>query len=188
MGLPLSSFERWWLNAWPHRLHVHWYVPRFLRDCPLPFRGEVLEVGAGSGWTSRAILESFPQVELTATDIDFVATRRFRRLQSRYGRRLRVLEADILNLPFDRAAFDMVVAFHVMRHVEDIGLALTQLIRVLRPGGLLGIADRRQRFTWDSAEALSRVRLEGLVAPEATIRVSRGETYFYLWAQKAHPF
>jgi hypothetical protein len=69
------------MNSWPHRWRLKATVPRFLRNCLEPFRGEVLEIGAGSGWTSRQILETFPQVELTATDIDPDATKAFEQLR-----------------------------------------------------------------------------------------------------------
>ena len=66
----LSSFESWWYGSWPHRLYLSRFVPRFLHACPEPFRGEVLEVGSGGGWSSRQILNTFPQVELTASDVN----------------------------------------------------------------------------------------------------------------------
>lgn len=176
----MTTFQHWWLDTWPHRLYVGRHIPRFLQACPEPFRGQVLEVGAGTGWTSRAILETFPQVELTATDIDQRATKRFDRLQGQYGQRLKVQSADVQTLPFDRASFDVVVAFHMLHHVSDVATAIQQCIRVLRPGGFLGIASGHQ---------LRQSMVIDLVTPEAEIRVNnkkRGE--YYLWAQKAYPF
>jgi ubiquinone/menaquinone biosynthesis C-methylase UbiE len=175
----LSAFERWWLDAWPHRLHIRHYVPKFLHACPEPFRGQVLEVGAGSGWTSRTILETFPQVELTATDVDPRVSSRFSHLQRHYGRRLQVQQADVQHLPFDRASFDMVVAFHMMHHVEDAAGAVRQFMRVLRPGGLLGIADTNE---------LPREELVAALSGEAKVVVNEGDGYYYVWAQKAYPF
>ena len=140
----ISRFERWWLDAWPHRLRVRRKVPYFLKLSPDPFRGEVLEVGAGSGWTSRRILETFPQVELTATDLDPRTQEAYERLRKRYGRRLRVEAADLLDLPFARESFDIVVAIGVLHHIADVEKGIQQLLRVLRPGGLLGISDVNQ--------------------------------------------
>lgn len=174
----LSKLEQWWLDAWPHRLYLRRYVPAFLRACPEPFRGQVLEVGAGSGWTSRSILETFPQVELTATDIDTRVEQRLAHLQDQYGHRLKVQSADVLSLPFDRASFDIVVAFHVMHHVDDIATAIQQFMRVLRPGGLLGIADHR----------LDKAAVVAMIANEATVLINSGEARFQVWAQKAYPF
>lgn len=190
-----SAFEQWWLNAWPHRWHIRRSVPKFLHACPEPFRGQVLEVGAGSGWTSRSILETYPQVELTATDIDPRATRRFERLQGHYGQRLRVQQADSEHLPFDRASFDMVVAFYVLHHLDDVGRAIEQFMRVLRPGGLLGLADENQQYVigplrrlWQPANQMTRHDIRELVSRESTIKVEEGDAHYYLWAQKSYPF
>lgn len=190
----LTTFEEWWLNAWPHRWHLWRAGPRFLRACPEPFRGQILEVGAGNGWGSRTILETFPQVELTVTDIEMPESSRLHNLQQQYGRRMHVQQADVLDLPFDRAAFDMVVAWHVMHHVEDVAKAIAQFVRVLRPGGLLGLAEQDQhliagplRWLLKPSNRYGRLELEQLVAREATIRVSEGGAYFYIWAQKEYP-
>src|SRR5687768_7074769 len=98
----MSHLERWWLDSWLHRAQIRRYVPRLLKLCPDPFRGQVLEVGSGSGWTSRRILDTFPQVELTAVDLDPNAEKKFAALQGMYGQRLTFRQADMLNLPFDR--------------------------------------------------------------------------------------
>ena len=138
----LSAWQRWWMGAWPHRFRLRWRVPRFLRMCPTPFRGEVLEVGAGKGWTSRRILETFPQVELTAVDVDEAAAAAFRRLSKVYGNRLHVQQATAEALPFDRGKFDFVLAINVMAHLTPLERehSLTEFLRVLKPGGLLGIS------------------------------------------------
>jgi SAM-dependent methyltransferase len=45
------------------------------------------------------------------------------------------VRADILALPFGPAAFDVVIATHVLEHVTDDAAALAELARVLAPGG-----------------------------------------------------
>ncbi len=190
----VTRFERWWLSAWPHRLHIRGYVPKFLKLCPEPFRGEVLEIGAGSGWTSQRILETFPQVELTATDLDPRATKSFRHLKESYGNRLHVQSADVLDLPFDRESFDITIAVDAMHHVDDLSGALQQLLRVLRFGGLLGIADEDQRFVigplrwlWPAATIINRDRLvQALKKEGAEIIISEGDVHFSIWARKPY--
>ncbi len=191
----LTKFEQWWLNAWPHRWHIRRHVPRFLKACPEPFRGQVLEVGAGAGWTSQRILETFPQVELTATDIDVHVNEQFRQLQTVYGQRLKFRQADVLQLPFDRNSFDVVLAVYVMHHLDDATLGLQQLLRVLRPGGLLGILDGHQKYSEGLAswlprrsQAINRTMLEEILrAEDCQLRVGEGERRYMIWAQKAYP-
>lgn len=138
----LSAWQRWWLGSLPHRWRIRRQVPHFLKACPEPFRGQVLEVGAGAGWTSRRILETFPQVELTAIDSDPALTKTFAHLQGRFGRRLKVQVADVLHLPFDRAVFDIVLAINVLPHIPPSHQvpALQHMLRSLRSGGLIGFS------------------------------------------------
>lgn len=176
----LSSFQRWWMGAWPHRWRIAWRVPRFLRACPTPFRGEVLEVGAGRGWTSRRILETFPQVELTAVDVDPDVLKTFAHLSQAYGNRLRVQRSDATALPFDRDAFDFVVAINVLQYLEEPERhqVLLELLRVLRPGGLLGLSESVTASVWEDVKRkLSHEDCEVLYA------ATRGG--FEMWVKKA---
>jgi ubiquinone/menaquinone biosynthesis C-methylase UbiE len=45
-------------------------------------------------------------------------------------------QADLRNLPFDRSAFDVVYASHVLEHVKEDELALSEISRVLAPKGV----------------------------------------------------
>lgn len=52
-----------------------------------------------------------------------------------------LLLADVGDLPFEDGTFDSVVATYVLCCVPDLPLALTEIVRVLRPGGQLLLAD-----------------------------------------------
>lgn len=192
--LVLSKFERWWLGWWPHRLHIRYHVPKFLRLCPEAFRGEVLEIGAGHGWTSRRILDTFPQVELTAIDSDVVSTQSFSSLEKKYGQRLNVRQANAEELPFDRNSFDIVIAVHTMHHVRDAAVVIQQMLRVLRPGGLLGIADDAKlqaagplQWLWRKQNPNGHENISALLAAEAEVLVDQGTKHYCLWARKPYP-
>ncbi len=43
---------------------------------------------------------------------------------------------DLCTLPFDNASFDLLIANHVLEHVDDDGRALMEISRVLSPGGM----------------------------------------------------
>lgn len=170
-------------------------MPKFLRACPEPFRGEVLEVGAGSGWTSRRILETFPQVELTAVDVRGEADEAFEKPRRLYGQRLKFKQADLMSLPFDRETFDMVLAIHTLHYVEDVPEAIRQLLRVTRPGGLIGLAGenmfyRRGIRGWlmKSASVPTKESLEKtLRLEECEVITSDGEVHYFIWARKPYP-
>jgi SAM-dependent methyltransferase len=45
------------------------------------------------------------------------------------------VKADILDLPFEDKLFDFVLCNHVLEHIEDDAKAMSELFRVLKPGG-----------------------------------------------------
>lgn len=58
---------------------------------------------------------------------------------------------DGTKLPFADASFDRIIASEVMEHVPDDGAALSEFIRVLRPGGTIAItvpAEFPEKICW----------------------------------------
>jgi SAM-dependent methyltransferase len=90
----------------------------------------VLEVGCGQGWLSERI-ESELGCEVVAIDQSerMVEIARGRGVDARLG--------DVQDLPFRDGSFDVAAAAWMLYHVEDVDRALSELARVLRPGGRL---------------------------------------------------
>jgi SAM-dependent methyltransferase len=75
-------------------------------------------------------VEENPQAAVLATD----RSARFVELTSARGVSAQV--ADVQDLPFADGAFDVVAAMWMLYHVPDLDQALSEVRRVLRPGGL----------------------------------------------------
>ena len=94
----------------------------------------VLEVGCGPGllWLSNQYRIS-ASWQITLTDFSpgmlDVARNRLG------GERFVYQVADVQALPFADAYFDVVIANHMLYHVPDLPRALTEIRRVLKPGG-----------------------------------------------------
>lgn len=61
------------------------------------------------------------------------------------------MQGDATRLPFVDGSFDRVVCTEVLEHVDDDRAVLTELVRVLRPGGVLAIAvpdEISERMLW----------------------------------------
>jgi len=56
-------------------------------------------------------------------------------------------KADALNLPFEDASFDAVVSFETIEHVDDGTRFLSEMRRVLKPGGLYICSTPNIRYT-----------------------------------------
>ena len=107
--------------------------------------GHTLEVAIGTGLN----LPFYPPgVELTGTDLSpgmlGVAQTRARQL----GRVVDLREADAQALPFPDASFDTVVCTFSLCAIPDERRAVSEMTRVLRPGGLLLLADHIAGATW----------------------------------------
>jgi acyl transferase domain-containing protein/enoyl-CoA hydratase/carnithine racemase/acyl carrier protein/SAM-dependent methyltransferase len=105
----------------------------------------ILEIGAGTGGTTTGILEVLQSVsesvEFCFSDISlsFIRNAR-RRFAERYPwveYRALNIEEDLSRQGFEAHRFDIIVAAHVLHDTRDIDLALEQVRRLLRPGGLL---------------------------------------------------
>lgn len=97
--------------------------------------GHALEVGSGSGAMAAALLERFPHLKLSATDVDAQMVLAAGKRLARYGERATVAQADAAQLPFDDDAFDLALSFLMLHHVGRWEVALGELVRVVRPGG-----------------------------------------------------
>src|SRR5246127_236452 len=97
--------------------------------------GDVLEIGAGTGTNLRYYGEGLRTLTLTEPEKPMA-----RRLQKRILERrpdAKLLRAPAEDLPFNDDKFDTVVATLVLCTVDDQPRALSELRRVLRPGGRL---------------------------------------------------
>lgn len=86
---------------------------------------DILELGAGDGWQSRALANA--GFHMTAVDVD----------ASRVGSTpvFPVTLYDGSSLPFPDASFDAIYSSNVMEHVVAFERVQDELRRVLRPGG-----------------------------------------------------
>ena len=103
----------------------------------------VLDVGCGPGNLLVALSTDTPDL-LVGVDVDaiFLTTGRsqIRKLIEPPSAQPALLRASLPTLPFADASFDLVTCFLVMPHVPDDTTALTELARVLKPGGTLAIS------------------------------------------------
>jgi ubiquinone/menaquinone biosynthesis C-methylase UbiE len=117
----------------------------------------VLDLGCGSG---RHTCEAFryPQVTAVGADrnpADLAEARNRLRFHEAVGAhgggRWALLAADARQLPFPAAAFDVVICSEVLEHIPEHRAAAAEIVRVLRPGGLLAVSVPRylpERVCW----------------------------------------
>ncbi len=97
--------------------------------------GRTLEIGAGTGLNLAAYPAQLP--ELIVAEPDPSMRRRLERRAAHAGGHVRVIDAPAEQLPFPDASLDTVVSTLVLCTVEDPDEAVSEIVRVLRPGGRL---------------------------------------------------
>jgi SAM-dependent methyltransferase len=97
--------------------------------------GRAVEVGAGSGANFRHYPASV--VEVVAVEPEPYLRARAEEAAAVAPPRVTVLDGSADRLPFDDASFDVAVASLVLCSVDDPAVALTEMLRVVRPGGEL---------------------------------------------------
>jgi ubiquinone/menaquinone biosynthesis C-methylase UbiE len=88
---------------------------------------DVVEVGCGTG----LLLSRFATFAQTARGVDLSPGM----LSRARARGLDVLEGSATALPLPDASCDVACSFKVLAHVKDVRLALSEMARVVRPGG-----------------------------------------------------
>jgi ubiquinone/menaquinone biosynthesis C-methylase UbiE len=110
-------------------------------DGPRPHT--VLDIGCGTGTLTAALARADPSVEVLGLDGDEQVLRIARAKNARYGERVRFTRGMADELPAQDASVDRAVASLLLHHLprEAKLRALAEARRVLRPDGLLVIAD-----------------------------------------------
>jgi 2-polyprenyl-6-hydroxyphenyl methylase/3-demethylubiquinone-9 3-methyltransferase len=94
----------------------------------------VLDVGCGGGLLPNALVPLLPSAtEITGVDLSAGSLEVARRHDP--SGRIRYLKADALHLPFKDGEFDTVFCMDFLEHVEDPAAVITEISRVLKPGG-----------------------------------------------------
>lgn len=123
----------------------------------------ILDVGCGTGALSRLVLDALPGCDLAGIDISKemldVATRRV-------GGRARLVLGDSEHLPFHDGEFDIVYCCDSFHHYPDPRRAAFEMWRVLRPGGVLVVAD-----CWQPAPVRAAVNAFLPLSTEGDVRM-----------------
>ncbi len=108
---------------------------------------KVLDVGCGQGIFLARIVKTY-EVDGVGVDISKNSIRSAKQWESS---RLRFRVADATKLPFPDKSFNYVLSFDLLEHIQDQSKALSEMVRVLKPGGslLIHTINQNQDYTWN---------------------------------------
>ena len=118
---------------------------------------KVIDVGCGAGrhsfeaYRRGADVIAFDQNASDLNDVDEILQAMKDQGEVPASARAEAVKGDALDLPFADGAFDCVIASEILEHVPEDGRAITELVRVLKPGGTLAVTVPRwlpERVCW----------------------------------------
>lgn len=99
---------------------------------------QVLDCGVGNGSLSIALdsIKTGP-VDIHGTDTSGEMLLQAKLKMQHAGMNPHLQQADVMSLPYDDQSFDVVMAAHVVEHLPNPHRALAEMVRVLKPGGMV---------------------------------------------------
>jgi len=129
----------------------------------------VLEVGPGNGsYTAGAAQRVGPVGEVVAIDIEPKMIARVRkRIEAEGIKNIETHVADVYDLPFESASFDLIYMIAVINEIPNISRALLEFHRVLKPTGTLVFSEIFTDPDYPLAKSLTlKVQAEGFQLKE----------------------
>jgi SAM-dependent methyltransferase len=102
----------------------------------------LIDVGCGPGSITRGLAERLAPGQVIGLDLSRETLDAARREAAARGlANLHYEEGSVYELPFPEASFDVAYAHQVFQHLRERDVALREMLRVVRPGGLVAVRD-----------------------------------------------
>jgi SAM-dependent methyltransferase len=102
-------------------------IARLIRD-RFGSPGTILVAGCGNGLEAAHLADLLPPARVIGVDLRGA-------FHPAARDRVELRRADVTQLPFENASFDLVFSFHMLEHVLNATKAIAEMSRVVRPGG-----------------------------------------------------
>ncbi|MCB0155655.1 MAG: bifunctional demethylmenaquinone methyltransferase/2-methoxy-6-polyprenyl-1,4-benzoquinol methylase UbiE [Anaerolineae bacterium] len=155
-----------------------------IQQAKLPQHGRLLDLATGTGDIAFEALQQRPDlVQVIGADFTLpmmqVGQQRADKLEPVVSQKMIWSGADALHLPFPDNQFDAVVSGFLMRNVVDIRQALTEQVRVCKPGGRVVILEI-PRPAETVLGRLFRLYFHNVVPVLGGLITGQGDAYSYL--------
>jgi ubiquinone/menaquinone biosynthesis C-methylase UbiE len=142
MDVELNTFWGWSYQA---------FVDQLIEKTEILENQNILDIATGTSVIPRKIIkQEIPGIQITGLDITESMLRQGEKEMTAIGidHPISLICADAMRLPFADNTYDLIVSGLASHHM-DIPIMLSEMKRVLRPGGLLSIIDVGTSIFWD---------------------------------------
>jgi demethylmenaquinone methyltransferase / 2-methoxy-6-polyprenyl-1,4-benzoquinol methylase len=128
-----------------------WWRRRLVRKVRKSHPLDLLDLATGSGDVAFALAEALP-ADAHITGMDFCQPMLDEAIAKQTtrpsGAKINFTQGDGMNLPLAASGFDAVTISFGLRNMSDRHVALGEMRRVLRPGGLIHVLEFSQPYVW----------------------------------------
>jgi ubiquinone/menaquinone biosynthesis C-methylase UbiE len=105
----------------------------------------LIDIGCGLGSITTGLAEWVAPGEVVGIDLDDGAVQRARQLAEQRGvTNVAFQRCNVYDLPFPDNSFDAAFAHMLLMHLPNLGPAVGEMLRVLKPSGVVGISERAE--------------------------------------------
>lgn len=113
-----------------------------------PENCSILDVGCGTGLLAAKILDSSTTNFVVGVDLSPGMIEQAQQTCRPFGARARFVVGDSEHLPFPNASFDVLTCSHSFHHYPNQESVVLEFARVLKPNGVLLLADANRDNLW----------------------------------------
>lgn len=137
------------MSIWSSRVGKLIMRDRMIDELQLAGNEQVLDIGCGKGLLTLGIAKKLSGGKVIGLDhwqgtfeYNYTLEMVEKNIQiEEVGNCVEIVSGDALSLPFEAGKFDLITSSLAMHHVGDGNKAFREMMRVLKPGGLIAIAD-----------------------------------------------
>jgi ubiquinone/menaquinone biosynthesis C-methylase UbiE len=158
------------MNGGAHKRLARWGMTHF------NVQGDILDVGCGGGGNIKRMLQMDSVSTVSGVDYSAVSVRKSSEVNGNAisEGRCRIVQGNVVDLPFEKNTFDTVTAFETVYFWPSIERSFEEVYRVTKPGGTFAITNESNGTDEAAAKYAEIIDGMNLYTPERLTELMDG--------------